>query len=90
MKLSPSGDTLLVVQVDEKNLGSLALHQRAVVSADAFPKQVFPAEVVFINPGVELDRASVEVKLRPLDPPNYLTQDMTVSVDIEVARHPTR
>ena len=88
MKLSPSGDTLLVVQVDEKNLGSLALHQRAAVSADAFPKQVFPAEVVFINPGVELDRASVEVKLRPLDPPDYLTQDMTVSVDIEVARRP--
>jgi HlyD family secretion protein len=30
----------------------------------------------------------VEVKLRVPEPPQYLRQDMTVSVDIEVARSP--
>jgi HlyD family secretion protein len=33
-------------------------------------------------------RGSVQVKLRVTDPPPYLRQDMSVSVDIEVARKP--
>ena len=69
MKLSPAGDTQLVVQIDEKNLGSLALGQKALASADAFPKETFAAEVVYINPGIDLQRASVEVKLRVPEPP---------------------
>jgi HlyD family secretion protein len=88
MKLSPSGDTQLVVQIDEKNLGLVALGQKALASADAFPKETFPALVDFINPGVDLQRASVEVKLKVPEPPAYLRQDMTVSVDIEAARRP--
>jgi HlyD family secretion protein len=88
MKLSPSGDTQLVVQIDEKNLGLIAVGQEALASADAFPKQTFTASVVYINPGVDLQRASVEVKLRVPEPPAFLRQDMTVSVDIGTAKHP--
>ena len=86
MTLSPSGEIQLTVQIDEKNLSLIALKQPAVVSADAYAKETFPAEVVYINPGIDLQRASVEVKLRVPKPPDYLRQDMTVSVDIEVAR----
>jgi HlyD family secretion protein len=88
MKLSPFGDTMLVVQIDEKNLGLIAIGQQARASADAFATESFAAELVFINPGIDLQRASVEVKLRVPSPPAYLRQDMTVSVDIEVARRP--
>lgn len=86
MKLSPQGKTQLVVQIDEKNLGLVALGQKALASADAYPKQRFEAAVFYINPGVDLQRASVEVKLEVGEPPAYLRQDMTVSVDIEAAR----
>ncbi len=86
MKLSPTGETQLVVQVDEKNLGLISVGQKALASADAYAPQSFPAEVVYINPGVDLQRASVEVKLRVPEPPAYLKQDMTVSVDIETQR----
>ena len=88
MQLSPSGDARIVVQVDEKNLGLMKLGQSALVSADAYPKETFPATVDFINPSVDLQRASVEVKLAVTDPPKYLREDMTVSVDVEVARKP--
>lgn len=88
MTLSPAGATLLVVQIDEKNLGLLAIGQGALASSDAFPKETFPARIVYINPGIDLQRASVEVKLLAPSPPTYLRQDMTVSVDIEVARRP--
>jgi len=88
MVLSPSGETQLVVQIDEKNLSLLAVGQPALASADAYPNQSFAAEVVYINPGIDPQRGSVEVKLRVPSPPEYLRQDMTVSVDIEVARRP--
>lgn len=85
MALAPSGETQIVVQIDEKNLALLALGQKALASADAFPDQRFAAEVIYINPGVDPLRGSVEVKLRVARPPAFLRQDMTVSVDIEVA-----
>jgi HlyD family secretion protein len=88
MALSPTGETQLVVQIDEKNLGLIVVGQSALASADAFANQNFPAEVIYINPSIDVQRASVEVKLRVPMPPTYIRQDMTVSVDIEVARRP--
>ncbi len=86
MVLAPAGETQIVVQIDEKNLSQLKLGQKALASADAYPRERFAAELFYINPGVDALRGSVEVKLRVPDPPPYLRQDMTVSVDIEVAR----
>jgi HlyD family secretion protein len=86
MALAPSGETQVVVQIDEKNLGQLKPGQQALASADAFPRERFAAEVFYINPGIDAQRGSVEVKLRVAKPPDYLRQDMTVSVDIFVAR----
>jgi HlyD family secretion protein len=84
--LAPAGDIQLVLQIDEKNLGLIVFGQKALASADAFPDRTFAAEVTYINPGIDITRASVEVKLTVPEPPQYLRQDMTVSVDIEVAR----
>lgn len=87
MVLAPEGETQVVVQIDERNLGRLAVGQSALASADAYPDERFKAEVVYINPAVDPQRGTVEVKLRVAEPPAYLRQDMTVSVDIEVERH---
>jgi len=86
MALAPEGETQVVVQIDEKNLAQLRIGQKALGSADAYPRERFAAELAYINPGVDALRGSVEVKLRVADPPAYLRQDMTASVDIEVAR----
>ncbi len=86
MVLAPIGETQIVVQIDEKNLSQLKLGQKAVGSADAYPRERFAAELFYINPGIDALRGSVEVKLRVPAPPAYLRQDMTVSVDIDVAR----
>jgi HlyD family secretion protein len=87
MVLSPAGETQLVLQIDERNLGRLRLGQQALASADAYPQERFAAELVYINPAIDPQRGTVEVKLRVPQPPAYLRQDMTVSVDIEVDRH---
>jgi len=86
MVLSPSGETQLVVQIDEKNLGLLRVGQRSLASADAYANERFAAEIEYVNPGVDAQRGAVEVKLRVPAPPPYLREDMTVSVDIDVAR----
>ena len=82
----PDQAVQVLVQIDEKNLSKIALGQKALGSADAFASQRFDAVVAFINPGVDAARGSVEVKLNVTQPPAYLRQDMTVSIDIETAR----
>ncbi|CAN5887624.1 efflux RND transporter periplasmic adaptor subunit [soil metagenome] len=86
MTLSPLGLTQLLVQIDEKNLRYLQLGQSAQATADAYPGQKFTAQVAYINPGVNAQRGSVDVKLTVAAPPAFLKQDMTVSLEIEVAR----
>ena len=86
MVLAPSGGVQLVLQIDERNLGKVAVGQAALAAADAYPDRRFAARVAFINPGIDLARASATMKLAVTKPPAYLRQDMTVSVDIETAR----
>lgn len=86
--LAPGGASELVAQIDERNLGLLQAGQPALASADAYAEQRFAAKVSEISPGVDAQRGSVEVKLTVPSPPPYLRQDMTVSVEIEVARRP--
>lgn len=85
MSLSPAAAPQLVVQIDERNLGLIALGQSALASADAYPQARFGARIAYINPSVDPQRAAVEVKLDLVDPPQTLREDMTVSVDITVA-----
>jgi HlyD family secretion protein len=86
MVLSPAGSTQLVVQIDEKNLARLKPGQKALASADAYPDQRFGAELVYINPAIDPQRGSVQVKLDVAQAPAYLRQDMTISVELEVER----
>lgn len=86
MVLSPAGPTQLVVDIDEKNIALLRIGQHALASADAYPRDRFDARLAYINPAVDPQRGSVEVKFDVARPPPYLRQDMTVSIDTEVAR----
>jgi HlyD family secretion protein len=88
MVLSPLGSTQLILLIDEKNLKWLRLGQRATASADAYPERKFAAHVAFIHSAVDAQRGAIEVRLDVSEPVDLLKQDMTVSVDIEVARRP--
>jgi HlyD family secretion protein len=85
LTLSAAGDTRLVLQPDERDLAFIRLGQKARASADAFPDDVFDAEVDYIAPSIDVARGTVEVRLRVPAPPAYLRPDMTTSVDMTVA-----
>jgi len=84
--IARDGDTELLVPLDEKNLAVLALGQPAIGIADAFPSRPFPARVSFIAPSVDPQRGTVDVRLTVSPVPDFLRQDMTVSVNIETGR----
>lgn len=86
LTLVPLGETELTAQIDERNLGLLALGRPALVSADAYPGERFAAEVSYIAPSIDAQRGSVEIRLRVAQPPANLKHEMTVSIDIEAAR----
>ena len=85
--LALAGPVEIVAQVDERFLDQLRVGQSASVVADAFAEQRFTARVVSIAPSVDAQRGSVEVKLTLTDAaPDFLREDMTVSVEAETAR----
>jgi HlyD family secretion protein len=86
--LSGVGGARLMIEPDERNLALLRVGQRARASAEAYPTQRFEAEVSYIAPSVDARRGTIEVRLDVAQAPEYLRPDMTVSVEIEVARKP--
>ena len=86
MELALTAPIMLSVVPDEKNLARLAVGQTALASADAFPQDRFPATVRYVSPVVDPAQGTVEVRLTVDSVPAYLRPDMTVSVNIEVAR----
>jgi HlyD family secretion protein len=84
--LALSGQLQLLAPVDERYLQQLQPGQAAQVRADAFPEQRFAAQVLSIAPLVDAQRGSVDVKFVVPQPPAYLREDMTLSVEVETAR----
>jgi len=72
------------VPVDEVNLERLKVGQRAVISSDAYP-DTFAATLREIAPQVLAERGTVELKLRPENPPAWLRPGLTVSVNLILA-----
>lgn len=87
LTLALAGPTQLSAQVDERFLEQLRTGQPASVVADAFPAQRFNARVLSIAPSVDAQRGAIEVRFA-LEPgaPDFLREDMTLSVEVETAR----
>jgi HlyD family secretion protein len=84
--IARTGDTEVIVPLDEKNLEVLAIGQAAMCIADAFPGQPFPAKVSFIAPSIDPQRGTVDVRLAVDPVPGFLREGMTVSVNVETGR----
>lgn len=85
-QITHGGDTEIEVPIDEKNLAVLREGQSAQCIADAWPDLPFVATVNYIAPGIDAGRGTVTVRLRVQPVPEFLRQDMTVTVNIETGR----
>ena len=82
LEIARAGDTEILIPLDERNLATLALGQTATCIADAYPNKHFEARVNFIAPTIDPQRGTVDIRLKVDPVPDYLRQDMTVSVNI--------
>lgn len=85
-EIARTGNTEVLVPLDEKNLEVLAIGQSAMCIADAYPGRPFPAKVSFIAPIVDPQRGTVDIRLTVTPVPGFLRQNMTVSVNVETGR----
>lgn len=76
----------ILLPLDEKNLGAVALDQPAWVVPDAWPERVLRARVSYLAPAVNPAQGTLDVHLELLDDADFLRQGMSVSVNIETAR----
>jgi len=87
LSLALAGPLQLVAQVDERFLEQLQVGQPTTVLADAFPGQRFSARVHSIAPVVDAQRGAIEVKFSlSQQPPPFLREDMTLSMEVETGR----
>jgi HlyD family secretion protein len=87
LSLALQGPLELIALVDERYLNQLRVGQAAAVVADAYPGQRLPARLLAIAPVVDAQRGAVEVRLALLQPaPEFLRNDMTLSLEIETGR----
>ncbi len=86
LALAADGETRLVAQVDEKNLALLREGMLAVASTDAFPDKPFSAQLSYLSPAADATRGTVEARLVVKEPPPFLRDDMTVSVEVVTAQ----
>lgn len=86
LSLAIAGETRLIAQIDEKNLAGLAADQVATASADAYPNERFQAVLFYLAPGIQSNRGTVEARFRVGEPPKFLRDDMTVSIELVMGR----
>ncbi|MCB1845675.1 MAG: efflux RND transporter periplasmic adaptor subunit [Halioglobus sp.] len=85
-QVAQEGNTEVLVPFDEENLALLRMGQQATCIAGASPDQPFDPRITLIAPRIDPDRGTVDVRLRVEPVPDFLRQDMTVSVNVETGR----
>ncbi|MEO8081154.1 MAG: efflux RND transporter periplasmic adaptor subunit [Caldimonas sp.] len=85
LTLALAGPLELVAQVDERFLEELRPGQTAAVLADAFPAQRFTATLARIAPRVDAQRGSIELRFSVPTVPDFLREDMTLSLEVTTA-----
>lgn len=87
MFISPSGNTQLTVKINQVSLPLLKLGQKATIQAEGYLDQRFDAVLSYISPETAAVNGSVEIKFDVPSPPDFLRQNMAVSVDIDLAKN---
>lgn len=85
-EIARDGDMEILVPLDEEHLERLRLGQWARCVADAYPDRPFRARLHFIAPRVDPELGTLEVRLKVDPVPDFLRQDMTVSINLETGR----
>lgn len=85
-----SGDLEIRLDVDESNLSDLKLGQTAIISSGTFTASTFEGTVTELGPAIDVARGTIQVKVKPTSPPDWLRPGQTVNVNIVTAKNVPR
>lgn len=78
------------LDLDESHLSSLRIGQEAVIYSSAFSDSSFEGTVSELGAAVDQTRGTIEVKVVPINPPEWLRPGQTVNVNIVTAQDAPR
>ena len=85
-----SSQTEIRLDVDESNLADLQVGQTAIISSSTFPGSSFEGRVTELGAAVNVARGTIQVKIAPINPPDWLQPGQTVNVNVVTARNVQR
>ncbi len=73
-------DIQVELDISQDDFAKLGPRQRGVITTDAFPDRQYDGEIVEISPEADRQKATVQVKVRILEPDGYLRPEMNANV----------
>jgi HlyD family secretion protein len=73
-------DLLVELDINESDFSKVSMHQQCTVTADAYPNRLYKGYVYQISPEADRQKATIQVKVKILNPDDYLKPDMNAHV----------
>ncbi len=85
-----SSEPEIRLDIDESNLSEIKVGQAAIISSSAFADKNFDGKVSELGAAVDQARGTIQIKIVPVNPPDWLRPGQTVNVNIITAKDVTR
>lgn len=80
VSLADLSDLQVELDIAQNDFAKLHPHQKGIVTTDAFPDRKYDGEVYEMSPEANRQKATVQVKVRVINPDGYLRPEMNASV----------
>jgi HlyD family secretion protein len=88
VSLADLGDLEVELDINQNDFAKLGSSQPAVVATDAYPDRKYQGVIAEISPEANRQKATVQVKVKVLNPDRYLRPEMNASVVFYSDREP--
>jgi HlyD family secretion protein len=88
VSLADLNDLQAELDIDQKDFAKLGSRQPAVITTDTYPDRKYQGEITEISPEANRQKATVQVKVKVLNPDEYLRPEMNSSVAFQSLEKP--
>ena len=78
--LADLNDLEVELDISQNDFAKLHAHQKGIVTTDAFPDRKYDGTIYEISPEANRQKATVQIKVKVLNPDDYLRPEMNASV----------
>ena len=78
--LADLNDLGVELDISQNDFAKLHAHQKGIVTTDAFPDRKYDGTIYEISPEANRQKATVQIKVKVLNPDDYLRPEMNASV----------